>query len=417
MASIVERGTRANPRYYAKWVVGEGTAIIGADGQPVINPKTGKPKLKYEVRWRLLPGVTTLKDARAALPDLEKAVHAGVREPLAKTPEPESVGALLEKWAESLTNRNAANDRTIIRLHLIPRFGRMTLGEITVKEVITWLDDMKNEKKHSGQTQAHALKTLSRFWGWSIIRGHTAAANPCKSVPEGGRPIVKHAKRATLEDERKVAELIAALPAPVGLMFALANRTGMRLGEVCGLRMSDLDYLNKGFILVGRSYGGPRKEDKHGDMEPKPVPAPVDARKALAAHLAQRRKQGAGPDGLVFIPTKKPNLTRKSGWAGFRKENIRDYWRNACQAVGLVDADRLPTVGWYGATRTTQATRGAKADVSLEQIADSLGHASATMTRRHYAHFQRTHFDRKLRLPMLPVLRPAAKKVRAAKAK
>lgn len=34
----------------------------------------------------------------------------------------------------------------------------------------------------------------------------------------------------------------------------------MRLGEACGLRIGDLDFLHEGVIRVAHSYGGPLKE-------------------------------------------------------------------------------------------------------------------------------------------------------------
>ena len=45
-------------------------------------------------------------------------------------------------------------------------------------------------------------------------------------------------------------ELVTALGNDLGLAFYLANRSGMRLGEVVGLRMGDLDFLGDGVIRV-----------------------------------------------------------------------------------------------------------------------------------------------------------------------
>ena len=56
-------------------------------------------------------------------------------------------------------------------------------------------------------------------------------------------------------------------------MFYLSNRSGMRLGEVCGLRMGDLEFLREGAIRVAHSYGGPLKEDKRSEGKLKWVPA------------------------------------------------------------------------------------------------------------------------------------------------
>jgi hypothetical protein len=40
---------------------------------------------------------------------------------------------------------------------------------------------------------------------------------------------------------------------------------GLRPGEVCGLRMGDLEFINEGVIRVAHSNGGPLNEDKRGE--------------------------------------------------------------------------------------------------------------------------------------------------------
>jgi integrase len=55
---------------------------------------------------------------------------------------------------------------------------------------------------------------------------------------------------------------MSALPEPINLMFYLGNRSGLRTGELAGLRMSDLRYRKDGLIRIRYSYDGPLKEDK-----------------------------------------------------------------------------------------------------------------------------------------------------------
>jgi len=58
------------------------------------------------------------------------------------------------------------------------------------------------------------------------------------------------------KDEAVAQKLMVLLPEPINLMFYLGNRSGLRTGELAGLRMSDLDYLkmrHSGSI----SYDGP----------------------------------------------------------------------------------------------------------------------------------------------------------------
>jgi hypothetical protein len=59
-------------------------------------------------RWRLLPGVVTRKEARAKLPEIERKVAQGIRDPLEKPIEPTSATNLMNKWAASLTIRTGS---------------------------------------------------------------------------------------------------------------------------------------------------------------------------------------------------------------------------------------------------------------------------------------------------------------------
>jgi len=61
------------------------------------------------------------------------------------------------------------------------------------------------------------------------------------------------------KDEAVAQKLMVLLPEPINLMFYLGNRSGLRTGELAGLRMSDLDYLKDGAIRVRYSYDGPLK--------------------------------------------------------------------------------------------------------------------------------------------------------------
>lgn len=397
MATLVNRGTGSDPRWFVRWEIG---VVDGAHRQ----------------KWHRLYGDFSGKPGRIKLDKerlrVEEEVAAG-RDPF--PPEVEkTVAALLTKWSDALTNRNASNDRSVVRAHLVSAFGRMAPKEITRKVLIAWLAKMRERREHSGQTQKHALSTLSRWFDWCLDQEVDGVLfNVVKTLSKNHRPAVVHAKRATLENDEDVAKLCAALPYPIDLAFALGNRTGARPGEIFALRLQDLDYLDKGFIIAARSWPSagstsgdavPLKEDKHGAKGPKRIPAPVDAADALKLHIGRRKLQGAGPGDLLFVPLKAPRRPRETDWAGFKKEDIRDKWKAACRAAGLADEKGRPKVQWYGATRTTAATVAAKADVAIDEIATSLGHADPALTTKHYVQYQRTDFDPVLRRPMLAIL-------------
>ncbi|HMC94477.1 MAG TPA: hypothetical protein VKO16_06865, partial [Polyangia bacterium] len=102
MASIVDRGTRSAPKFFAKY------DFVDASGE-------------RKQRWKLLAGVQTKKQATQELARVEREVAAG-RDPFPERVAPSSIRPLLDQWGKSLKNRNADDDRSRTKRQLVPRF-------------------------------------------------------------------------------------------------------------------------------------------------------------------------------------------------------------------------------------------------------------------------------------------------------
>src|SRR5687767_267855 len=117
MGDIVRRGTRDNPRYFIRFVDVDGTR-----------------------RMKLAKGATTKDDAKEALSDAETRVRRG----LMGVPDPEAslkCGLLMDEWIDTLTNRNAQDDRTRFKRHVRPEFAEMNLDDVQeIAPVMAWLD-------------------------------------------------------------------------------------------------------------------------------------------------------------------------------------------------------------------------------------------------------------------------------------
>jgi len=203
----------------------------------------------------------------------------------------------------------------------------------------------------------------------------------------GSRP-QQTQKRDTpwLRDDTLVVRLMNALPDPVRLMFYLGNRSGLRTGEIAGLRMADMEYLKDHLVRVRFSYGGPLKEDKAGTGKMKWVPAPADAEDYLGIWLKRRKLQGAGPEDLVFPAPASKRSPRRLAWLGFRKEHIEAEWEKAAKACGL-------NLTWYQATRHSFVTRNLEAGASLDEVSEAVGHSSPLVTKRFYDHHVRKSYS------------------------
>lgn len=358
MAHVYNRGSKHEPQWYVRF--------RDSDGRWVSRPCHQQTKAQAEAYAHQIA-------ARIA------AGKVGIETPDKEPP----CRDLMETWAASLTNRNAADDRSRLRRHLLPAFGDRALKDITLPVVMRWLDRLRADGKLAPASMRHCLNLLSRFFSWAIERGHTTI-NPVKQIPTGKRPQQPH-KRDTpwLDDDAIVRRIIHALPEPVGLMFYLGNRSGLRTGEIAGLRMADLEGLADGAIRVRFSYDGPLKEDKAGIGKVKWAPAPDDAPAFLGPWLAQRRAQGAGPEDFVF-----PCANR--GGSHYRKEYIEGCWERVAKSLSL-------SLTWYQATRHSFVTRSLAGGATLDEVSSAVGHSSPVVTRRYYDHHVRRTFSPTLR--------------------
>lgn len=332
------------------------------------------------------------------LAEAERRVKMGLPpfpEPEAPTP---TIGSLLEKWLAGLTNKSAPTDRWLTAKHLRPRWAGFKVDAVNVGDVLAWLDEMQAAGKLSPQSRLANLGLLSRFYSWCVERGH-AQINPVAMVPRGRRPKVPiDREQPWIRDDELLTKVMAALGEPLSLMLWLGNRTGMRLGEICGLRMGDTAWIGEGTIRVAHSYDGELKES-HGRSIVKWTVAPDDTQEVIGPWLERRRAEGAKDEDLVFVYSGPPQNRRTSQkwktWRGWHPHEIQSRWR---ELAG-------PLVGemtMYQAGRHSFASRSLRDGATLDEVSEAMGHSSPAITKRRYVHHVRRTFSEVLRRPMTP---------------
>src|SRR5204863_1286037 len=96
-------------------------------------------------------------------------------------------------------------------------------------------------------------------------------------------------------------------------------------------------------------------------------------------HLERRRAAGAGPEAFLFV-----------GEDGqpFDRHQVAYRWRGVRKALGLPAA-----LNFYRATRHSACSRNLASGGRLDEVAAALGHASPTITLKHYNHHVRKRFS------------------------
>lgn len=182
---------------------------------------------------------------------------------------------LVEYWIAHREKRSKVDDASIIGKHLAPRFAHLAVEDITTELA----DGMRVEKMEelSPKTVNNILTLLIALLNQAHEIGWLDRV-PRIRKPKIGKMNSRDYKWLKTEDDvRRFLEAARAEEDPtVFYLYATAIFTGLRAGELAGLRWSDID-LERNQIHVKRSFDGPTKS---GDD--RIVPVLEDAHKLLA---------------------------------------------------------------------------------------------------------------------------------------
>lgn len=252
------------------------------------------------------------------------------------------------------------------RLHVEPVWGGKSVGEIRFSEVQTWVADLA---RGSEEKRAMSATSVLRAHGVlaaildNAVRDRRIATNPARGVALP-RKVGREHRYLTHEELHRLAQASGSHATLIGLL----GYTGLRWGEVTGLRARDIDALRRRLTVVqnavlvkGKVIIGTPKTYKRRSV---PFPA------FLASSLAEAAT-GLGADDLVFADERgRPLVTPTT------RENS---WFDRALVVA-----RLPPMTIHD-LRHTAASLAISAGGNVKAVQKMLGHASAAMTLDVYA--------------------------------
>ncbi len=182
-----------------------------------------------------------------------------------------TAGAVTTKRWEDLVdlwNRKKAHKRSLkddqgrIRCHLTPELEGRLLVEITPAVVTRLEEAMRRKVGGSELAQSTARKVLILFGAMMkvAVREHWLGHTPVLELPPEVEQDFKWIRTAA--EMRRLIEAARDEEYP-GLpeFYATALYTGLRAGELCGLRWTDVD-LDGAMITVQRSFTQPTKNNR-----------------------------------------------------------------------------------------------------------------------------------------------------------
>ncbi len=363
-------------------------------------PKIGTPYrrgAKWRIAWTDADGdrkfmtFRTKAEATAEQTRL-KAEAAAIKSGAAdRPPAPHTFDELCDYWLDHRAprKRSADDDKSIIRAHLRPYFGKMQLTKIDVRAVDGFsrvaAEGPDGGRLVSEKTHHNHLTLLISMLGLAVDLYWL------RTVPRIKKPKLVQGEYAWIRTAGEIhAFLEAARLEPPGTfeLYAMAVLTGMRAGELLGLRWDDVRLGGEEpLITVKRSYDKPTK---NGKIRHVPV---MDS---LVPILLEWRVRTPGP--FVF-PGRTGNMQSPS--ARVLQETFQ---RVVERAEIAVPGERLT----FHDLRHTFASHWVERGWDRYKLQMILGHESPLMTQR-YAHLTPKAFAglRGLLPDAIPGTRPA----------
>jgi integrase len=303
------------------------------------------------------------------------------------TPTRGTVGELLERWhahtETTLADSTRDQHRIVINVHL-PPLSEIRCSDLRVMDIdALYLSLTKGGMKADRLRKVHQVLSLALAQGvtWKLL-----TVNPARDAS----PPKQTRRKPTPAPPDKVTAILAEASPEQRLMFRTVSATGLRRGEVVGLKWTDID-LTTGHVSIARSMrkvrGVEQKERqtksargvRRVKLTPELTADLAECRKAQLAAFMVNRPADQGPGAWVFSPDKRGLVAYSLAW-------VTHSWAAACERAGVTGV-RLQDV------RGMAATEMHRAGVPMAHAAAALGHSVQVHTD-HYIGVDHADSDR-----------------------
>jgi integrase len=356
---------------------GEGSVTFDASaGRWIGRLDLGRNNDGKRVRVKVT-GITS-QQARARLDDLRRERQDGTDLSSRTIKFRELADLWLQRGLPAETSQPTRdNYETLIRTHLLPRLGAKPVKDLTSADIDAVLSEMAEDGK-AGRTIRHVLNLARRILRMGEQR-NLLTRNIATAVQAPRGPT---RERHGLTPEQARTLLAAAADDRLGNLITLSLLLGLRPGEAAALRWDDLDLdatppQLKIRASMRRTSTGPILSRPKTATSWRTLALPHPAIAALRRQRVEQAKEAAAstgdwdnPLGLIF--------TGKTG-RPLDPSNVR---RVLARIARQSDIDHLhPHLLRHAAASLLSA-----AGVPLEDISDTLGHRSISVTADIYRH-------------------------------
>lgn len=248
-----------------------------------------------------------------------------------------------------------------LRKWILPRWKRYSLSDVKAVEVEAWLKTLPLARG----TRAKIRNIMSALYSHAI-RWEWAERNPITSV----RQSAKRERVPEILTVQELVELLGAIPEPFRTAVFLDGSSGLRVGELLGLKWQDVDF-DHNLIHIRRSVVKQRIGPPKTEASQKPIP--MDPELANSLWLWKQETPYRAPADWVY--------------ASPAKKGKQPYWPNSIYRVYIKPAaERIgitKSIGWHTFRHTFGTLLNANGE-NPKVIQELLRHANLRVTMDTY---------------------------------
>jgi integrase len=268
----------------------------------------------------------------------------------------------------------------------------ISLDKIKPLDIQRYYNELHKNGKSSNVIK-NANKLLKQFFNYAIDCGYMLN-NPCSGkkviIPKDEDSKRKEDKKVPVFTREEMAKILGLKEnTKIGYISIISYATGMRRGEVLGLKEYDIDY-KKGLIHIRRALVTTYIYDEDGNRHKetfldetktntsyRDIPLPNSLIPILKASIALKKKDKLKSSNFNLDNAELIFLTENGEY--IEASNIDKSWASFLKRCEVSHKK-------FHALRHTYATFQFENDIPLKTVSNLLGHASIEITANIYTH-------------------------------
>ena len=342
---------------------------------PIIRPNGSKGQEQRR-------GFKSERAARKAKNLRLAALETGAQAVATKQTLAEYLNFWLEQTRRDVGAASLQRYESVLRLVVLPGLGAVRLDRLTALQLDALYTNALEDGAsiHKVRAAHQILKgALRRAVDWDLI-----PKNPCTAArpPRESQGIEPEDRRVRALTDEEAQRLLVTLDGMHWLAAYLALGTGLRRGELLGLRWQDVNF-ETGMLSVRQTVEPPVGAGNDLVIGPPKTRASIRTFRAPDRVLQQLRKHRSTQSArrlALEVPWEGDHVLCRDGGKPFHPDSVSRWHRKARSRAGLPDDIRFHD--W----RHTYATNALREGVSITAVSKRLGHASVSITLNIYSH-------------------------------